>query len=232
MSIVCISSARRTPYTDLYTVPTNETIWSFLFDSPFSPLTHQPASQIAGFTNAATKARISYAELKSHSTHISSALTLKHSFQPGDTVALFAPNTIWYPVALFAVLRAGGVVSGASPAYNVEEMAYALKTAKAKWLMTVPGSMGVARAAAEKAGLATERVILLEGEMDGMSTLEALVEEGKKLGEAGQVQAWKVPEGKRNGDVCAFLSFSSGTTGLPKAVRICSSSQFCACMPD
>lgn len=119
------------------------------------------------------------------------------------------------------MLRAGGIVSGASPAYNVEEMAYALKTAKAKWLMTVPGSMGVAREAAKKAGLAAERVVLLEGEMEGLKTLEGLIDEGERLGDGGHVPAWRIPQGKKNGDVCAFLSFSSGTTGLPKAVCVC-----------
>ena len=35
------------------------------------------------------------------------------------------------------------VVSGASPAYNVEEMTYALSKAGAKFLMTVPAAMDV-----------------------------------------------------------------------------------------
>jgi len=32
------------------------------------------------------------------------------------------------------------------------------------------------------------------------------------------VEEYKLKEGERNGDLCGFLSFSSGTTGLPKAV--------------
>lgn len=56
-------------------------------------------------------------------------------------MALFSQNTIWYPVALHATLRVGGKISGASPAYNVEEMTYALKKAEARFLMTHPESM-------------------------------------------------------------------------------------------
>lgn len=121
---------------------------------------------------------------------------------------------------MLATSRAGGVVSGASPAYNVEEMTYALKTAEAKFLMTMPGSMAVAAAAAKNAGIPQSRVFLLEGEMEGFTTMKELLEMGRKHGEAGQTPQFRLPRGKTNGDVCGFLSFSSGTTGLPKAVMM------------
>ena len=123
---------------------------------------------------------------------------------------------------MHAVTRVGGIVSGASPAYNVEEMTYALKTAKARFLMTLPGSMEVAIEAAEKAGLSKERVFMLEGSLDGYKNLQDLIEIGKGYGSSGQVKPYDIPKGKTNGDICGFLSFSSGTTGLPKAVSISS----------
>jgi len=117
---------------------------------------------------------------------------------------------------MLAVNRVAGIVSGASPAYNVGEMVYALKTANAKFLFTVPGSMEVASKAAEKAGIARERVFLLEGEMEGFRTMSELLEQGKR--EKEQVVEYKLRDGESNKDLCGFLSFSSGTTGLPKAV--------------
>ena len=99
-------------------------------------------------------------------------------------------------------------------------MTYALQKAGARYLMTVPTSMDVAAAAAKNAGISQERVFLLEGEMDGFTTMSQLLDIGKSYGEDGQVPSFKILAGKRNKDICAFLSFSSGTTGLPKAVMI------------
>jgi 4-coumarate--CoA ligase len=131
---------------------------------------------------------------------------------------------------MLGVLRAGGIVSGASPAYNTEEMTYALKTADAKFLMTMPGSMEIAAAAAKNAGIPKERVFLLEGEMEGFTTMKQLLEIGKSYGEKGQIEQFCLPAGKKNKDVCGFLSFSSGTTGLPKAVMIAHANVIAQCL--
>ncbi|KAL8998569.1 MAG: hypothetical protein Q9169_002409 [Polycauliona sp. 2 TL-2023] len=200
-------------------VPTDLTIWDWLFDSSYSPLGRN--GPIAGYTNAIAGERIDYAQVKEYTTYLSTALVKKYGFKEGETVALFSPNTIWYPVAMLGVLRAGGVMSGASPAYNVEEMTYALKTANAKFLMTIPSSMEVAMAAAQKAGIPKERIFLLEGYVEGYTTMQKLLDIGRSYGrEWRQVPSFKIPKGKQNKDVCGLLSFSSGTTGLPKAVMI------------
>ncbi|KAL6246257.1 hypothetical protein RBB50_006492 [Rhinocladiella similis] len=211
-------------------MPWHLPVWTWLFDSEYSPLHNVRPDEIKGFTNAVTKEHLSYADLKTHSTHLSTVLVKKYGLKQGQTVALFSPNTVWYPCAMFGALRAGGVVSGASPAYNVEEMSYALKTAEAKFLFTVPGSMAVAAAAAKNAGIPREHVFLLEGTMAGFTNMSELLEIGKSYGSSNQIEQFRLPPGKKNKDVCGYLSFSSGTTGLPKAVMIAHSNVIAQCL--
>ncbi|KAJ5224965.1 hypothetical protein N7468_006190 [Penicillium chermesinum] len=211
-------------------VPLDVTLWDWLFDSPSSPLSQHEGANLGGFTNAITKERIRYDQFKEYASFISTALVQDFKLAPGNTVALFSHNTVWYPVAMFATTRVGSVMSGASPAYNVEEMTYALKTADAKILMTAASSLSVAIPAAENAGIPKDRIILLEGEKEGFTTIHDLIALGKKKGAAKQTPPYKFRQGETNRDLCSFLSFSSGTTGLPKAVMISHHNVIAQCM--
>nr|POE93413.1 putative 4-coumarate--coa ligase 3 [Quercus suber] len=210
-------------------LPRYLTIWQWLFEDPtYSPLARFFEEELRGYTNAITKEKLNWREVKEAATYLSTALVKQYGLTEGDTVALFSQNSIWYPVAMHATLRVGGKVSGASPAYNVDEMTYALRTADAKYLMTHPNSMGVAMAAAKNAGIPKENLFLLEGEMGGFKTVKQLIQEGKTEREPSPV--WSIPQGKTNGQICGFLSFSSGTTGLPKAVMIAHQNVIAQCL--
>ncbi|KXJ89525.1 hypothetical protein Micbo1qcDRAFT_137381 [Microdochium bolleyi] len=203
-------------------LPTDITIWHWLYgdNSPYSPINRFPEDQLAGFLDASTGERLSWKQVKEAATFISTALSKKYGFREGETLNLFSRNSIWYPVTLTAAIRIGGVASGASPAYNVEEMTYALKTASARFIATHPSSMEIAIQAAKNAGIPKEHIFLLEGKYEDYTTVQDLVRIGKSYGANGQAAEFKLPPGKKNKDVCALLSFSSGTTGLPKAVMI------------
>ena len=103
---------------------------------------------------------------------------------------------------------------GANPAYTAEELEYQLGATKARVLISHPGSLPIALEAAQKAGIAHDRVVVFD-ETPGVKnvTLDALIKEG-----LSQPQAFVEPrlapgEGRTK---LAFLSFSSGTTGRPK----------------
>ncbi|KAI1747207.1 acetyl-CoA synthetase-like protein [Xylaria castorea] len=202
--------------------PKDVTIWEWLFEkeSEACPFNKYPEDQLAGYVDAITKERVSWKYVKEAATYISTALVKEYGLKEGDTVSLFSRNTIWYPVMLFAAMRVGGVVSGASPAYNIEEMTYALRTANAKFIATHPASIDIAAQAARNVGIPKKHIFLLEGELEGYSTVKELIKTGRRYEDSNQIAYAKLPDGKKNKDVCALLSFSSGTTGLPKAVMI------------
>jgi 4-coumarate--CoA ligase len=100
---------------------------------------------------------------------------------------------------MWAALRVGGRVNGASPAYGVDEMVHAMRTAGTRIVFTLPACLEVVVEAAGVLGMERERVVLLEGKVNGVRSLGELIEEGRVLGE---VPVEGVPEGKSNRDVC------------------------------
>ncbi|KAH6651514.1 hypothetical protein BKA67DRAFT_660319 [Truncatella angustata] len=208
----------KSPHPDLE-IPSQLTTWEWAFESKrFSPITGPP-STLGGYSDTATLERIDFAAVKDIATKLSTVLVRKYGLEPQQTVSLFSTNTIWYPVAMWATVRVGGRVNGASPSYTVEEMAYALKTAEARFLMTLPDSVDVAVSAAAQAGLSKDHIFLLEGSTPGFLNVKDLVAQ-YDVERYSPVPCYKIQSGQTNMDVCGYLNFSSGTTGLPKAVML------------
>ena len=132
-------------------------------------------------------------------------------FRPGDVLALWAPNLPqWAGVALGA-MAAGGTVTGASPGCTERELTTQLADAGASVLVTVPPLLPVARAAAAAAGI-RELVVLGEAEAGATPILDLLAAGRRGPGNPGGPLDPATAVG--------LLPYSSGTTGLPKGVRL------------
>lgn len=55
----------------------------------------------------------------------------------GDRVAIQMPNCLAYPIAVFGVLKAGGVVVNTNPLYTPNEMVHQFKNSEAKVLIVI-----------------------------------------------------------------------------------------------
>jgi 4-coumarate--CoA ligase len=200
-------------------VPTQISLWDFLFTPSkyFKPI-NSPSSP-PSFINALTNKSLTFQEVKQYSVYFSTVLR-NLGLEAGDVISICTPNSIWYPVALFGILRAGCLPALSSPAFGEDEMIHVFRTVGAKYVICYDENLKVVRKAARKCGIEENRILVLERKVNKMTSVEDLVEEGRQLGKDSQVEPWRVPLGKRNSEVCAVLCFSSGTTGLPKAVGL------------
>lgn len=133
-------------------------------------------------------------------------------------MSICAPNSIWYPVAMFGAMRLGAIAALSSPGYTVDEMIHAFKTVGCRFVFASESSLDVVRKAAAMVGIDVRNIFIVDGNVDGFKSVSELVDLGKQFGNDAQVMPFLLPKGKDNSQVCALLCFSSGTTGLPKAV--------------
>ncbi|KAF8701570.1 acetyl-CoA synthetase, partial [Rhizoctonia solani] len=116
------------------------------------------------------------------------------------------------------------IVSFANPAYTKDELIYQLEATKPKLLFAHPLNVKTALEAAEEVGLEKSQIVTLltpckelsEGTY-GVLNIEQLINEG--LASRENFKEKKLDPGENKTKV-AFYSFSSGTTGRPKAVAV------------
>lgn len=172
------------------------------------------------YENAITKERLTFSEVKRKAEILSTIFVKDYGLQEGHTVSLFSTNSIWYPVGVWAAVRSGGRVNGASPAYTLEETIHALKTADTKVLLTLPSSLAVAEQAAAEVGIARSQILLLEGSAPGIESIQTLIARAESKPSFKIIPTYRIPQSRSNKQICGYLNFSSGTTGLPKAVML------------
>ncbi len=151
-----------------------------------------------------------YSELQTLIARAAAGLA-KRGFKKGEVFGILSPNVPGYAIAFHAIASLGGIVSPVNPLYTENEIAHQLKDAGARFLVTVPGCLDKAAAAAKSAGI--EELFVfddVEGDASGATPFSSLLDND---GDFPQVDI------NPREDLVA-LPYSSGTTGLPKGVML------------
>lgn len=126
-------------------------------------------------------------------------------FNPGDVVALMAPNVPEYAVVFHGIAMAGGVVTTMNPTYTEREVRHQLVDAGAGMLVTIPMLLEVAREAIT--GTSVTEIYVLGEDEEAPSVTELF---GEPLLSQVDVDL----------DQTVVLPYSSGTTGISKGVML------------
>ncbi|GLB45472.1 putative acetyl-CoA synthetase-like protein [Lyophyllum shimeji] len=164
-----------------------------------------------------TGRKISFDEVKNNTRALASVLRFTYSIGQNDVVMVSSPNHTEFPVVLWAVLMLGGIVSCSNPQFTVGELVHHLRTVKVTFAIAHSSNITTVLSAALLAGLSSDRVILIDRMTQaepGIPNVHDLRQAGLRQKLAFQERALGPGEGRRK---VALLSWSSGTTGMPKA---------------
>jgi len=178
---------------------------------------------------------ISYAQLDSLSRQFAGYLQGELKLARGARVALMMPNCLQYPIAMFAVLRAGFTVVNVNPLYTARELEHQLRDSGCEAIVIMEN---FAHTLAEVMERTSVRHVVVTGLGDMLGFPKSLlvnlvVRHVKKL-----VPPWSLPghvgfrdamdRGDAHGltptaishDDLAYLQYTGGTTGVAKGAML------------
>lgn len=185
------------------------------------------SNPLGAFIDAQSNERLDWVQVQVKATALSTCWTSEYGLESGQTVSVLSGNTIWYPICVLAVARAGARMNGVSAALTVNEIVYALTVAKSKIVVTSLAALGKVRQAATQVGIPWSKIFLIDGQADGVQSIQELIQQGLSLPSR---PPYRLPAGTTNKEICGNLNFSSGTTGLPKAVMLSQHNLIAQCL--
>jgi HIP---CoA ligase len=155
--------------------------------------------------------QLTYGELAERARTVAAALAAS-GIEHGDPVAIWAPNSTEWIVAMLAIASAGAVLVPLNTRFQGPEAAYILNRSRAQLLFTVGEFLG------------RDYRALLAGEelphLREIVSLDSLSENfGSRSEASGALEEADRRASKVSADDWLDLMFTSGTTGKPKGVR-------------
>jgi len=169
--------------------------------------------------------RVTYGELGELVSHATRAM-MAAGVEPGDRVAIWAPNGLHWIVAALGAQSAGAALVPINTRFKGEEAAYILSAAKAVMLVTTIGFLDSDTVGmlcdAETPLPQLKRIVLLEGSDRPTRVPSGVAVEPWRAFEVGGEDVTAAQESERRQGVrptdTSDVLFTSGTTGRPKGV--------------
>lgn len=146
---------------------------------------------------------LTYAEFNETTNRLATGL-IKMGLRPGEHVAICAANTMEWPTAYFAILKAGGVVISLANLLSPDELRMLLDHSKPRFLFT--GSERLRDIDGLRGGQGIEKVICPDGDV----TFEQVLSSGSPVFRSLD----------RDRTDTAVILYTGGTTGMPKGVML------------
>jgi long-chain acyl-CoA synthetase len=204
-----------------------------VFEQVLEACAKHPENDALDFLGKKTK----FGELSKAIIAFAGALQSQYKVKKGSRVALLLPNTPFYVVAYYGVLRAGGTVVNCNPLYTVHELSHIVSNAGADVMVTLDLKQlfDKAEALVEAGHVKSLIVCHFPDALPGVKSLLYRVAKGKDLTKlkdsriAGKITRYEDML-KRNdtpGQVTidaktdvAVQQYTGGTTGLPKGAML------------
>ena len=178
---------------------------------------------------------LSYGQVDAQSRAFAAWLQKHAGVVKGTRVSIMLPNVLQYPVAMFGVLRAGGIVVNTNPLYTHRELEHQLSDSGAEVIVILENFAHVLQDSL--AGTQVKHVVVTSiGELLGFpkgNIVDYVLRHRRKA-----VPPWNIPSAVRFGeavrmgrrselapvalghDDLAFLQYTGGTTGVSKGAML------------
>ena len=164
---------------------------------------------------------IGFGEAAEMARGLAASLRDQLGLRPGDRVALMLQNVPQFPIAVHAVWLCGGVITSVNPMNKEAELRHQLGDSGARLMICLESLFGVVASALE--GTAVEHVVTVS-ELDLLDEAPAALAGHERVACPGGIPFSELLEGDAAGfaaadvsaDSPALLTYTSGTTGVPK----------------
>jgi long-chain acyl-CoA synthetase len=165
-------------------------------------------------------AKLTYAQIKDRADRFATALS-RFGIGKGDRIGVMLPNCPQYLVAVFGILRVGGIAVNVNPLYTPREIAVVAKDSGMRMLVVLDLLAPAALAVREQTSI--EKFIITSAAEYSIAAAECPTVAGtERLCDIlGSVDVPKLPSVRIDpeNDV-AVLQYTGGTTGTPKGAML------------